>query len=115
MSSPTKVFIRINNLDRITIEDYDVKINGRLLVDNLGSPKLNVDYAKLGGLSSGDDTQAKFMNKDHYFPNESRDEQIKIFCVMQDVNGISHLNSPIKNFIGVNNLDEIEIEDDSVI
>ena len=54
----------------------------------------------LGGLPGGDDNQATFMNKDQHFPNSTLDEQIKIFCVTQDVNGISHLNSPTKNLLG---------------
>ena len=41
-------------------------------------------------------------------------EQIKTNCLMQDINGYSHLNSPINIYIRINNLNKIEIEHDNV-
>ena len=75
-----------------------MSVNGNIAVNtlSLNSTYLNVNYARLAGLPGGDDSQATFMNKDQYFPNETLAEQIKKYCVMQDINGISHLNSPTK-------------------
>ena len=82
LNSPTKIFIRINNLDKMTIEndkiivDENMSVNGNIAVNtlSLNSTFLNVNYARLGGLPGGAEDQATFMNKDQYFPNESLDE-----------------------------------------
>ena len=54
------------------------------------------------------------MNKDQYTPDESLDEQIKNYCVMQDVTGLSHLNSPTKTLIRIANVDKMVIEDNKI-
>ena len=83
--------------------------------ENSLSTGLIVKYVRLAGLPGGDDSQATFMNKDQYFPNATLDEQIKKYCVMQDVNGLSHLNSPTKILIRIANVDKMTIENDKII
>ena len=79
------------------------------------STSLTVNHVKLGALPGGSDTQATFMNIDQLFPNATAAEQIKKYCLMQDTNGINHLNSRLRIFIRISNLNKITIEDDKII
>ena len=71
------------------------------------STNLTVNYVKIGNLPGGNNNQATFINKDQFFPLESATNQLKRYCLMQDVNGYSYLNSPIKMYIRINNLNKI--------
>ena len=99
-------------MDKITIEDDNiivggnVSIDGELSVDKLtiASTGLRVQHARIGTLPGGNADQTTFMNKEQKYnsigyPGDA--EQIKKYCLMQDVNGISHLNSPIKTLIRI--------------
>ena len=93
-----------------------MSINGELSVDKINpiteASSLKVQHVRIGTLPGGNDNQATFMNKEQKYnsigyPGDA--EQIKTYCLMQDVNGISHLNSPIKTLIRIENEDKMEI------
>ena len=69
---------------------------------------------KIGNLPGESNDLATFINENQFFPLEIPAQQLERYCLMQDINGISHLNSPIRIFIRINNLDKIKIEDDNV-
>ena len=83
--------------------------------NNSLSTGLVVNYVKLGALPGGSDSQATFMNKEQYFPNATLADQIKKYCLMQDTNGISYLNSPLRIFMKINNESKMVIEEDEIV
>ena len=77
LNSPIKIYIRIKNLDKISIEDDNVAVSGPLFLDSFGSSKLTINHARIGKLPGGNDDQGTSMNQDQLFPLESAAEQIK--------------------------------------
>ena len=83
--------------------------------NNSLSTSLTVNYVKLGSLPGGSDSQATIMNKEQYFPNATLADQIKKYCLMQDTNGISYLNSPLRIFMRINNESKMLIENNKIV
>ena len=103
-----------NILSGYFILSWKLSISENIVLYNcaLKHPK-TIHLSKLPG---GNANQATFMNKDQVhvandplnpYPGDA--EQIKTYCLMQDVAGTSYLNSPTQIYIRIANVDKMEI------